>query len=94
MEGMLLEPDWETLGLTLLSSDYDRNIILFSSQGDLTAFLQRLDAYDGPIPDGQQGRRYEGFVTRIENVGTLESPGPPRYADQGGWAHGGNGPSE
>lgn len=72
MQGMLLEPDWEALGLTLLSSDDDRNIILFSSQGDLTAFLQRLDAYDGPIPDGQQGRRYEGFVTRIENVGTLE----------------------
>ncbi|WEX08503.1 S8 family peptidase [Chelativorans sp. AA-79] len=72
MQGMLLEPDWEALGLTLLSSDDDRNIILFSSQGDLTAFLQRLDAYDGPIPDGQQGRRYEGFVTRIENIGTLE----------------------
>lgn len=72
MQGMLLEDDWEALGLTLLSSDDDRNIILFSSQGDLTAFLQRLEAYDGPIPNGQQGRRYEGFVTRIENVGTLQ----------------------
>lgn len=72
MQGMLLEPDWEKLGLTLLSTDDDRNIVLFSSDGDLTAFLARLEAYDSPIPEGQQGRRYEGFVTRIENVGTLE----------------------
>lgn len=71
MEGMLLEEDWEALGLTLLSSDEDRNIVLFSSGGDLTAFLQRLEAYDGPVPDGQQGRRYGGFVTRIEHVTTL-----------------------
>ena len=72
MQGMLLESDWEALGLTLLSSDDDRNIVLFSSQGDLTAFRERLEAYDGAIPDGQRTRRYEGFVTRIENVGTLE----------------------
>lgn len=71
MQGMLLESDWEAIGLTFLSSDEDRNIVLFSSEGDLSAFLQRLNAYDGPIPDGQQGRRYEGFVTRIENVGWL-----------------------
>ncbi|WP_311136201.1 MULTISPECIES: S8 family peptidase [Pseudooceanicola] len=71
MQGMLLEADWEALGLTLLSSDEDRNIVLFSSEGDLSAFLQRLEAYDGPVPEGQRGRRYEGFVTRIENVGTL-----------------------
>lgn len=71
MQGMLLEDDWEALGLTLLSSDEDRNIVLFSSGGDLTAFLQRLEAYDGPVPDGQQGRRYAGFVTRISEVGTL-----------------------
>jgi len=71
MRGMLLEDDWEALGLTLLSSDDDRNIILFSSAGDLTDFLHRLEAYDGPIPAGQRGRRYEGFVTRIEQVGML-----------------------
>lgn len=71
MDGMLLESDWEALGLTLLSSDEDKNIVLFSSAGDLAALMQRLDAFDGPIPDGQAGRRYEGFVSRIENVGTL-----------------------
>lgn len=71
MQGMLLENDWEALGLTLLSSDEDRNIVLFSSTGDLSAFLLRLEAYDGAVPEGQQGRRYDGFVTRIEEVGSL-----------------------
>lgn len=37
MNGMLLEEDWEALGLILLSSDEDRNIVLFSSAGDLAA---------------------------------------------------------
>lgn len=73
MDGMLLESDWEALGLTLLSSDEDKNIVLFSSAGDLAALMQRLDAFDGPIPEGQAGRRYEGFVSRIQNVGTLSS---------------------
>ena len=74
MEGMLLEDDWEALGLTLLASDEDKNIVLFSSAGDLNALIQRLDAFDGPIPEGQRGRRYEGFVSRIE----LVSPVAPR----------------
>lgn len=71
MTGMLLEQDWENLGLTLLSSDEDKNIVLFSTAGDLDALMQRLDAFDGPIPAGQEGRRYESFVSRIETVGTL-----------------------
>ncbi|WP_347233347.1 S8 family peptidase [Tabrizicola fusiformis] len=71
MEGMLLEDEWEALGLTLLASDEDKNIVLFSSAGDLAALVQRLDAFDGPIPEGQRGRRYEGFVARIEGVSTL-----------------------
>ena len=54
MNGMLLEEDWEALGLTLLSSDDDKNIVLFSSAGDLAALMQRLDAFDGPIHLGRQ----------------------------------------
>lgn len=72
MNGLLMEEDWERLGLTVLSDDDDRTLVLFSSQGDLSEFLGRLDAYDGPIPDGQQHRRYVGFVNRIVSVGTLE----------------------
>lgn len=71
MNGMLLEADWGSLGLTLLSSDEDKNIVLFSSAGDLAALMYRLEAFDGPIPEGQAARRYEGFVSRIETVETL-----------------------
>lgn len=74
MEGTLLEDDWKAIGLTLLASDEDKNIVLFSSAGDLNALIQRLDAFDGPIPEGQRGCRYEGFVSRIE----LVSPVAPR----------------
>lgn len=66
MQGMLQESDWESLGLRLLSSDEDRNIVLFSSNGDLDAFYRRLDDYDGPIPEGQRGRRYENFVAALK----------------------------
>lgn len=71
MDGMLLEDEWSALGLTLLSSDEDKNIVLFSSAGDLAALMQRLEAFDGPIPEGQAARRYDGFVSRIDGVGTL-----------------------
>lgn len=57
----------------MLSSDEDRNIVLFSSNGDLDAFYRRLDDYDGPIPEGQRGRRYENFVARIEDIGALNA---------------------
>ena len=72
MHGLAMESDWEALGLTLLSTDDDNNIVLFSSSDDLRDFRSRLEAYDGPIPDGQAGRRFEGFVNRIGDIRTLE----------------------
>lgn len=71
MQGTLFESDWESLDLTLLASDEDRNLVLFSSAGNLEAFIQRLVDYDGPAPEGQKSRRYEDFVSCIESVGTL-----------------------
>lgn len=67
-----MESDWERLGLTLLASDDDRNIVLFSSSGDLSEFFERLNAYDGPVPEGQKNPSYQNFVTGIEEVGALE----------------------
>lgn len=72
MQGLSMEDDWAALGLTLLSTDDDNNIVLFSSTDDLRDFRARLDAYDGPIPAGQAGRRFQGFVNRIGEIGTLE----------------------
>ncbi|TQV68040.1 S8 family peptidase [Denitrobaculum tricleocarpae] len=67
-----MEQDWEGLGLTVLSTDDDNTLVLFASTYDLEEFRARLDAYDGPIPDEQQNRRYAGFVDRIGDVGTIE----------------------
>ena len=72
MHGLAMESDWEALGLTLLATDSDNNIVLFSSSDDLRDFRSRLEAYDGPIPDGQAGRKFEGFVNRIGDIRTLE----------------------
>ncbi len=67
-----MEQDWEGLGLTVLSTDDDNTLVLFASTDDLQDFRARLDAYDGPVPDGQQNRRYAGFIDRIGEVCTIE----------------------
>lgn len=72
MHGIPMEDDWGALGLTLLSSDDDHTLVLFSSSDELTEFRERLDAYEGPIPERQAGRRYAGFIDRIDDIGTLE----------------------
>lgn len=72
MNGLSLEDEWDKVGLRLLSNDQDNTLILFSSTEDLTEFREKLEAYDGPIPDGQQGRRYAGFINRIETIATIQ----------------------
>lgn len=72
MTGSLLEGDWEALGLTVLSSDADRTLVLFSSNDELREFRDRLAAYGGPIPAGQAGAPYANFVASIAAVGTVE----------------------
>ncbi len=72
MTGSLLESDWEALGLTVLSSDADRTLVLFSSNDELRDFRDRLAAYGGPIPAGQAGAPYANFVGSIASIGTVE----------------------
>lgn len=72
MHGLAMEGDWEQLGLTLLNTDDDNNIVLFSSTDELTDFRSRLDAYEGPTPAGQKNPSYSGFINRIGSVSTLE----------------------
>ncbi|QEW23556.1 type VII secretion-associated serine protease mycosin (plasmid) [Marinibacterium anthonyi] len=67
-----MEDDWEGLGLTVLSTDEDNTLVLFSSTDDLQDFRTRLDEYEGPIPQGQRNRRYAGFIDRIGAIGTIE----------------------
>lgn len=72
MTGALLEEDWNRLGLTVLSSDEDRTLVLFASTDDMTAFRERLAAYGRGTPIGQQNPSYAAFIGGIENIGAIE----------------------
>lgn len=72
MSGPLLEEDWNQLGLTVLSSDEDRTLVLFSSTEDLTQFRRRLAAYAQGTPPGQKHPTYNAFIGGIETIGTVE----------------------
>lgn len=72
MTGALLEEDWEQLGLTVLSSDADRTLVLFASSEDMQDFRSRLDAYQRGAPPGQKHAPYNNFVAGIESIGSVE----------------------
>lgn len=71
MTGSLLESDWEAVGLTVLSSDPDRTLVLFSSNADLQAFRNRMTAYAGPIPEGQASAPFTNFIASIQSIGDV-----------------------
>ena len=68
MSGPPMENDWEQIGLTVVSSDADKTIVLFSSNDELNEFRQRLDAYQAGPPPGQKHSPYIGFVSSIEKI--------------------------
>lgn len=55
MTGMMMEEDWERLGLTLLASDEDKTLILFASSNGLQSFRDRLQTYAQGTPPRQAG---------------------------------------
>ena len=73
MTGALLEEQWEQLGLTILSSDPDRTLVLFASSDDMHDFRARLDAYQGGAPAGQRSAPYNAFIGNIEAIGAVEA---------------------
>jgi len=72
MTGASLEADWQQLGLTLLSSDADRTLILFSSNDEMRDFRARLDAYRGGPPPGQKHAPYNAFISTIETIEAVQ----------------------
>jgi len=72
MTGALLEEEWERLGLTVLSSDADRTLVLFASNEEMQEFRARLDAYQRGAPPGQRHAPYNNFVAGIESIGSVE----------------------
>lgn len=67
-----MEEDWERLGLTVVSSDADRTLILFSSREEVEELMNRLDEYEGEIPPGQKNARYQAFINSIERISEVE----------------------
>ncbi|NTI64159.1 S8 family peptidase [Agrobacterium rhizogenes] len=72
MTGALQEADWEQLGLTVLSSDADRTLVLFASNDEMAEFRARLDAYQRGAPAGQKNAPYNNFIGGIETIGSVE----------------------
>jgi hypothetical protein len=72
MTGALLEEEWERVGLTVLSSDADRTLVLFASTDDMVEFRQRLDAYSQGAPEGKKNPAYAAFVATIAAIGAVE----------------------
>lgn len=72
MSGPLLEPEWEKVGLTVLSTDPDRTLVLFSTTDDLTEFRERLEAFSLGAPEGQKGPSFAAFIGGIETIGDVE----------------------
>ena len=66
------EEEWERAGLTLLASDSDRTLILFSSSDEMDAFRGRLGAYAGGPPPEQKGAPYAAFIGAIESIDAIE----------------------
>ncbi|WP_396594836.1 S8 family peptidase [Brevundimonas sp. R86498] len=72
MSGPLLEQEWEKVGLTVLSTDPDRTLVLFSTTDDLTEFRERLEAFSLGVPEGQKGPSFAAFIGGIETIGDVE----------------------
>ena len=69
MSGPLLEPEWEKVGLTVLSTDPDRTLVLFSTTDDLSEFREKLAAFSRGPPEGQKGPSFAAFIGGIETIG-------------------------
>ena len=71
MSGGLLEEDWERAGLTVLSTDEDRSLVLFASDVELRDFRRRVEAYQrGPARGGNPP--YMAFMDNIDSIGAVE----------------------
>lgn len=71
MSGPLLEEEWEKVGLTVLSSDEDRSLVLFASSEELAEFRRKLDAYGAGVRGDQVNPSYAGFIANVEAIASV-----------------------
>lgn len=65
------EDTWGRCGLTLLSADQDKTLVLFSSDMDLTDFKRRLNDYTSGPPVGQQSAPHCQIFACIDEIGKV-----------------------
>ncbi len=68
MSGPLLEEDWNRVGLTVLSSDDDRTLVLFSSTEEMAQFRARIAAYARGAQPGRNAPAFNSFVAGIQSI--------------------------
>lgn len=71
MSGPLLEEEWAKVGLTVLSSDEDRSLVLFSSSDELADFRRKLEAYGLGVRGDQVNPSYGGFIANVEAIASV-----------------------
>jgi len=62
------EDSWERCGLTLLSVEQGKTLVLFSSDSELREFIRQLREYQGGPRRGQKNAPYVAIFSNIERV--------------------------
>lgn len=68
MSGPLLEEEWNRVGLTVLSSDDDRTLVLFSSSDELTEFREKLAAFGRGVQHDKKNPAFANFIANVEAI--------------------------
>lgn len=71
MSGPLLEEEWARVGLTVLSIDEDRSLVLFASSDELADFRRKLAAYGQGVRGEQVNPSYAGFIANVETIASV-----------------------
>jgi subtilisin family serine protease len=68
LSGPQMEDQWAAVGLTVLSSDEDRSLVLFASTDELAEFKRRIEVYGRGTPAGQVNPSYAAFIANVEAI--------------------------
>jgi hypothetical protein len=71
LAGNLTQEQWDAVGVTVLSSDADRSLILCASAEAMQEIQRRVGAYSAPPPPGQIHPQYSGTFSAIESIGAV-----------------------
>jgi subtilisin family serine protease len=69
--GNIDDDEWRKVGLTVLSVDGDKSVVLFANDKSLQDFRNKVEAYQGDLPLGQKGAPFASLVAAVETVSLL-----------------------